>query len=46
MTGLTILLGILLLVVLFLATANDDLEPPSSPNAPMRLQPAYAGIRR
>ena len=46
MTGLTILLGVLLLVVLYLSATNDDLEPPSNPNAGMRLQPAYASVRR
>lgn len=46
-TGLTILLGVLLLVVLYLSATSDDLEPPSNPNAGMRvLQPAYAGGRR
>lgn len=46
MTGLTILLGVLLLVVLYLSATSDDLEPPSNPNAGMRLQPAYASVRR
>ena len=43
MTVLFALFGIVLAIVIFVATTSDDLEPPSSPNSPARL--AFAGAR-
>jgi hypothetical protein len=41
LTVLAILFAVLLAVVLYLS-AGEDLDPPSSPNSPVRLQLAYA----